>query len=479
MALQQGTLQLYKKLISSSVIFILVLLVEWLSYSLLASNFNFGVDEGRIFQTIFLVTVALLVSRIINLVLWSNMSDHVVDARLPQLLKNIVSGFILLVAFFFIIKFVYHMSIVGLLTATGALGLLVGLSLKDTIENFIVGLLLSFDPFFKIGDVVLLGEKWGEQVRVKEITWRNTYFQTLEGNLVFVPNKVLVNMSVVNLSKPAPVYTFSVRVNLKPSFPVEKALRLFEAALFSTPGIMEKPAPIASIAEIKINKVLYELRYSINLDLHVLREVRHALFSNILAYLNIMSVELEQEKMEPQKEQQEELKLLGSMVKKFDIFSMLSNDEIKFLVSQMTLVNVPKGTVIIRQDDDGDSMYVLSEGLLKVLIKTEQDQDTMVVAKLAPGHFFGEASVLMGDKRSATIIAITSAVIYEIKKTTMQQLFSQRPEIMQILSKNIAERHIVNLEKQKHLNEPATQSRSAHYAELLSKKMKAWFGVKN
>ncbi|HPS87153.1 MAG TPA: cyclic nucleotide-binding domain-containing protein [Spirochaetota bacterium] len=77
---------------------------------------------------------------------------------------------------------------------------------------------------------------------------------------------------------------------------------------------------------------------------------------------------------------------------------------------------------IIRQGEYGDCMYFLSSGEIEVLVNDSQ------VAQLGPGSTFGETSLLVGEKRNASIHTLTHCEVYRLSKSDFDSLRSRFPE---------------------------------------------------
>lgn len=69
---------------------------------------------------------------------------------------------------------------------------------KEYIANIIDGILIMFSDDFKIGDYIKVGEYKG---RIREITFINTEIRTDEGDIVFIPNTLIIQREVTNFSK--------------------------------------------------------------------------------------------------------------------------------------------------------------------------------------------------------------------------------------------------------------------------------------
>ena len=63
-------------------------------------------------------------------------------------------------------------------------------------------------------------------------------------------------------------------------------------------------------------------------------------------------------------------------------------------------IAVPKGTILFRQGDPSDSMFVLASGRIRLTLGT--GAEVREIGTLGPGDFFGEISLLTGAARTAT-----------------------------------------------------------------------------
>jgi voltage-gated potassium channel len=96
---------------------------------------------------------------------------------------------------------------------------------------------------------------------------------------------------------------------------------------------------------------------------------------------------------------------------------------------------------IIRQGEYGDCMYFLSSGDVEVLVG-----DTKV-AQLGAGSPFGETALLQGEKRNASIRALTYCDVYKLSKADFDALRARYPEFDAEVKKVIEERLRITQEK--------------------------------
>jgi len=86
------------------------------------------------------------------------------------------------------------------------------------------------------------------------------------------------------------------------------------------------------------------------------------------------------------------------------------------LAKQMEREEVPPGTVIVREGEPGDRFYLVFAGMLNV---TQRDLGDRRL--LRPGDYFGEVSLTMGMPRTASVTAITPAVVASCDRETFDE----------------------------------------------------------
>ncbi len=94
------------------------------------------------------------------------------------------------------------------------------------------------------------------------------------------------------------------------------------------------------------------------------------------------------------------------------LFSDFTPDEIEQFVDLCDLTTAKPGELIVKQDDHGDSMYVLVAGEAKV--KHHKDGREIDLAKLSCGDFFGELALVDEGVRSADVIAEQNVTLLRI-----------------------------------------------------------------
>lgn len=100
------------------------------------------------------------------------------------------------------------------------------------------------------------------------------------------------------------------------------------------------------------------------------------------------------------------------------------------------LVEFPEGTVILRQGESGDHMYVVMEGELSILIGDRQ------IATASPGEIIGEMALINSETRTATVIATSDCVLADIDRSSFDSLLKYVPDftihVMNVLANRLS-----------------------------------------
>jgi small conductance mechanosensitive channel len=86
----------------------------------------------------------------------------------------------------------------GILATAGASAVILGFAFKDIGQNFIAGIILSFNRPFNVNDTVEIGANFG---KVKELEFRYTKLKTFDGKDVYIPNSDVITQPVTNYTE--------------------------------------------------------------------------------------------------------------------------------------------------------------------------------------------------------------------------------------------------------------------------------------
>lgn len=121
------------------------------------------------------------------------------------------------------------------------------------------------------------------------------------------------------------------------------------------------------------------------------------------------------------------------------VFEHLTPGTLSKVADQMRFESHPPGTAIVRQGDPGDSFYLIREG--KVEVEVEADGKKRVVAELGSGDYFGEAALLTGEPRNATVRATTDLELYALDNEQFQEVVQSSASFVEELRNALFQRH--------------------------------------
>lgn len=114
--------------------------------------------------------------------------------------------------------------------------------------------------------------------------------------------------------------------------------------------------------------------------------------------------------------------------------------DVELFLSRCTVKEYRRQSIIVRQGEKTDRLFLLVKGSVSVIRQHENDKD-IVLAYLNEGSFFGEMGLFDPDqKRSATIRAKSACKIAEISYEEFGRLSEEQPELMYTLSQQLTNR---------------------------------------
>lgn len=397
---------------------------------------------------------AWLFSRLATLVIWDGFVSRLLGRAPPRLIIQLGGVVIFLLAISGILRFVFGESVTAIWAASGAIGIVIGFALQQLILDTFSGLAIHLERPFKVGDWINCHTRMGDYIgRVEETNWRTTRLWTTSRNIVVIPNSFLTTTLLTNYSMPGTAARFELDFVLDFSVPSDRAMRVLTAALISTigpKGPLAFPAPKVMVNGTADYGVKYCLRYFLEPAKVTPSKARHTITQAVLRHINQAGLSLSYPRQDlflarmPWRQKnwsylKDQIRQLGAI----SLFAKFEKEDLEFIARHMSIHELDEKTVVVRQGEQGDSMFILAEGLLEVLIDQPDGTQTKV-ADLAPGTFFGEKSLLTGQSRSATVLCVAESIICEVTKNCMMSLLEQKPELAESLGRAVVERDMQN-----------------------------------
>jgi CRP/FNR family cyclic AMP-dependent transcriptional regulator len=99
----------------------------------------------------------------------------------------------------------------------------------------------------------------------------------------------------------------------------------------------------------------------------------------------------------------------------------------------------PKGSVILFENDPGDSLYVIRSGKVKVVLIGEDGRE-VILAALTVGDHFGELSLIDDQPRSAHVIAMEDSSLLVLRREDFRQRVESSPSVAWSLLSELSRR---------------------------------------
>ena len=162
-----------------------------------ARNFAHGV-----LKLLITIDVAWALYNLINIVevwisQWVGSAESELDAHLLPFVRKFLRIAVVIVAALIVVQNL-GFSITGLIASLGIGGLAVALAAQDTLANVFGSFMIIADRPFRIGDVIKYDSVEGT---VEEVGFRSTRIRTLDRSLVSVPNRLITNTAITNVTR--------------------------------------------------------------------------------------------------------------------------------------------------------------------------------------------------------------------------------------------------------------------------------------
>ena len=110
------------------------------------------------------------------------------------------------------------------------------------------------------------------------------------------------------------------------------------------------------------------------------------------------------------------------------LFNGLDRVELERFAEVTREKSYPKGSVILFEDDPGDSLFVVREGRVKVVLIGEDGRE-VILGVLGVGEYFGELSLIDDRPRSAHVIAMEDSNLLVLRREDFRKRVESSPSV--------------------------------------------------
>ena len=376
----------------------------------------------------------------------------------PLVLAQLVSVFLYLLAALAAYLLLLQYPLTSLLAASGAVTLGIGYLFKNLIQDFVVSLQIQSDGLVAVNDWIMLATTGVPSTyQILDIDKHMVTLQQADGYRELIRNSIFYEMRLVNLSRQEYGSKRSVKITIPNTCSEIKVSQIFKNAInfLSSSYIYINNKHTFWIDVIEPAKTTFVLDYfsapdkSSSFTDSLVKQtllrffkcagvmcVKGIEFAND-EYLHLTINQFAQVYLESA-EQSLINRLWG--VHQYSFLNALSSEELSELSKGVRLVHFNAGEKILKFGDVGDSLFIVSEGVVDVEVQHPTSSEKQHIF-LWPGDCVGEMSLLTGEMRSADAIANQSCLLIRVDKDCIAPILEKNINLADALASYVLQRN--------------------------------------
>lgn len=129
--------------------------------------------------------------------------------------------------------------------------------------------------------------------------------------------------------------------------------------------------------------------------------------------------------------------MLEERLRGIPFFRGLPAGDLDALASTLRSEERSAGTVVFREGDSAEALYLVESGLVEVRRSGEP------LAVLGPGSFVGELGLLLGEPRSADLVVVADTTLLVLTRVALDELLERHPTISTEMTRELGRRLLV------------------------------------
>jgi CRP-like cAMP-binding protein len=284
---------------------------------------------------------------------------------------------------------------------------------------------------------------------------------------------MVTRSALANFSRPTPAHRCFIAVRIPYRHPPNLVIAALTEAMRSAPRLLANPPAHAVVWEFEESSIVYRARYWIG-DYRRVNTIRSDVSTRIWYALRRAGIEHAAPVRMLRGSPADTLTgRVATAALNVDIFSPLTDAERDFLAGSLHCATFGRGEEIIRQGEQGDSLFIIRRGRVEVLVASGGEQE--VVDTLGVGNVFGEMSLLTGAPRSATVRAVEDTEVVPVTVGDFRQIVEKNPAVLEAVTGVISRRRS-RLDETIHEAEAEAAARLALHSDLFQR-VRSFFGV--
>jgi small-conductance mechanosensitive channel len=451
---RQGLFRPSSRVISSGVLAFLM----WQALVYLRSGYTLVDAAAPTNQKILVILLLIFATNTVVLLLKQALFEILVQRysiNFQTFLFDLMSWVLIIVISLGGAGYLFDFDLTGFLVTSTVVSAIIGLSLQEVLSNLFVGIILQFETPFTVGDWVEVG---GQTGRVVAQGWRTTSILTNDNHYVIFTNLTVANERIINYSRPDPVQRHEMFVGIDDNYPPLQVKKVVLEALLNSPNVVQNPPPVVQVNEFGDSEMIYKVRFWIDdygqrdpiadeVHTRVWYALRRSNIPHSTPERNMNITMMPPFAESKQAAQRENFNVLQAM----PFASQLNQTQLQRLFDISEEKIYTDGEFLVRQGDQGDSLFMIKSGVVGIFIKTDTNPHLRVDERVS-GEFFGEMSLLTGDPRTASCVAEGDVQVLTISKDAFADVLTSDPVILRLFL-DALDQHQLNMAKKRAQNE--------------------------
>ncbi|TRX54951.1 cyclic nucleotide-binding domain-containing protein [Thalassomonas sp. M1454] len=396
--------------------------LQWIDYG------HYALDIKNAVAFLWWINLAFVIDTLTSLYLWDGLLSEKGKRRTPKLITGGVTFILYTLAIIIVLHFYYDKPIGALLTASGAVALIVGFSAQSTLKEVFSGVSLNATRAIRMGDFIEVNGTYGE---VYDINWRSISIKNPHTDSLYIfPNSTVSSQVILNFSEPTPRFKYYINFTVEPSAPPEKVIRAIESELKYSRYVFRTPKPDFNILGFTEYGLEIRLRFFFDGDdpwWDAQNEVCMAVWGAMKKHGFRLSLKrgqmhspFEWDELQEKLVQRLSPQYVLNFVKETNLLKDENDSQLALTVDDIMIEDLNPPSCFHHINDNSDFLYIVLEG--KVEIYSNEDDVEICVQTCLPGDYFGLREVVENKSHQYYAQAKEYSVVAKVSKDKVNQL---------------------------------------------------------
>ena len=356
----------------------------------------------------------------------------------PQIVQSLIRSIVYVLVFLFFLPQVFAWrDLAGLITSSAILSIILGLALQETLGNLFAGIGMQIARPYLTGHWVKLGTHEGS---VERADWRSVTIRTRQGDFVSFPHSMVAKMEIHNYSFPTTLHACEVQVGVHYKHPPSTVEVILLRCAREVSGVCDQPPPEVRLSAYLDFSVLYTIKFWVD-DFSRMQVIESDVRKRVWYHFRRERIEIPFPIREVHHQTAalvtdaaaEHLQLLHEI----EFLNVLTDEQRQELARRLATQIFARGETICHQGEIGNTFYIIKSGQIEVSTQNGTSRAN-VLRQMTAGEFFGEISLLTGEPRSATIVALEDTEVLTMNKEDMRAMLAANSQLAEHISEVLA-----------------------------------------